>query len=115
MFDPSKITADKIGATRSGWGALAYNSKTRGFGEAWGYGNANQAKRRAMTECGGEAEGCEPAAWYHRRCGAIIAAENGRWAPGLGNTVEAAVRDGMADCARNGGVSCELIRVNCTR
>ena len=114
-FDPSKITLDKVGVIRSGWGALAYNPTTRNYGESWGYNSANQAQRRALAECGGESNGCQSAVWYRGKCGAIMAAPSGRWASGIGDSIALAVRDAYNDCTRSGVTSCELIRVNCTR
>jgi len=114
-FDPTKISIDKVGPTRSGWGALYYSKKTRTWGESWGYGNQAQAKRRAFTECGGEQEECGFAASYRRSCGAIARASSGAWAGGIGDTVEEAARDAFNDCTRNGGNDCEIIRVNCAR
>lgn len=115
VFDPSKITLDKIGETRSGWGALYFNPRTNGWGEAGGFRSESQAKRRALAECGGESEGCKYAASYHRRCGAIARASQS-WAGGVGRNVEEAARDAYNDCTlRYRGNDCEILRVSCTR
>lgn len=115
VFDPKKITIDKIGEMRSGWNAIAYNPKTKGLGESWGFSSQNQAIRRAVAECGGEEAGCKFAASFLRKCGAVAADPGGVWAGGTGDNIEGAVLDAFKDCVKNGGNNCELIRVNCSR
>lgn len=109
---PTRIV---VGGGGTGHGAIAYDPKTKYWGEAFGFRNQNAAAQRALKECSGGAPNCVVGVSFYRSCGAISAAGNGAWGPGMGPTPQLAILDSMVACKRNNGDNCELQRVACTR
>ena len=109
-----EVTDDLMGPVRRGFGALAYNPKEQRWGEAYGYRSSAQAKRSALSACGGSKKGCKIAIWYNKYCGAVAGAPNGAWSGGKGRTAKAAAQDAVNRCAKV-SADCKLLRVNCSR
>lgn len=101
---------------RSLWGALAIDANQ---GQRWGwaidYATVQEAKQRALSECGGN---CRVVMTFRDQCGAYAADEK------RGSTIYGWGKDGTSTAARNralnecrnrGGKSC-IVRVwGCTR
>lgn len=115
---PAPISPEPIevgGEGASGFGAIAFSPSKQYWGESYGFRSAQSAGQRALRECLSGAEGCLVGVSFYRQCGAISAAGNGAWGPGLGPTPQLAILDSMVACERNNGPDCKLQRVTCTR
>ena len=109
-----EVTDDLMGPVQRGFGALAYNPKEKRWGEASGYRTSAQAKRSALSACGGSDKGCKIAIWYNKYCGAVAGASDGSWSGGKGQSAKAAAQDAINRCAKF-SADCKLLRVNCSR
>jgi hypothetical protein len=101
------------GENKSGFGAIAYSSSTRNWGESFGYSSRNASERRAIKKCG--QSDCQLVASFYRQCGAVVDDENGVFGSGLGPAPQLALHDAFAACEARNGKNCEIERVTCAR
>jgi hypothetical protein len=100
-------------AAAGAYGALA-TSPDADFGYAYNYDDAEEARRRALTECAKHSSKCAVKGTFEDTCVSVAKANNGAmgWAWGHGKGED----DRMAidECRKNRGRSCELSARFCT-
>lgn len=100
-------------ATAGAYGALA-TSPEADFGYSYNFDYAQEARQRAMTECGKHSSDCQVKGTFQNTCVSIAKANNGAmgWAWGHGKRDDD--RMAMQECRNNKGRNCELSTRFCT-
>ena len=95
------------------YGALA-TSPEADFGYAYNYDYAEEARRRALSECAKHSSECKVKGTFQDTCVSIAKAGNGAmgWAWGHGKRDDD--RMAMEECTNNKGRDCELSARFCT-
>jgi serine/threonine-protein kinase len=95
------------------YGALA-TSPNADFGYSYNYDYAEEARRRAMSECGKHSSDCSVKGTFTDTCVSVAKASNGAmgWAWGRGKRDDD--RIAMNECRNNRGRDCELSTRFCT-
>jgi serine/threonine-protein kinase len=95
------------------YGALA-TSPDADFGYAYNYDYAEEARRRALSECAKHSSACVVKGTFENTCVSIAKASNGAmgWAWGHGKSDDD--RMAMDECRNNKGRGCELSARFCT-
>ena len=95
------------------YGALA-TSPDADFGYSYNYDYAEEARRRALSECAKHSSSCQVKGTFQNTCVSVAKASNGAmgWAWGHGRREDD--RQAMDECRKNRGRNCELSTRFCT-
>lgn len=96
------------------YGAFAHSAESDVYGYAFGYETQEGAERRALSECGEDADDCEIVLWFWNTCGALAQDEAGTYGTAWGDGAGAARAAALADCEANGGTDCAIVETVCT-
>ncbi len=114
-FNAPPMTQDAQAANTL-WGALAIDSNQ---GPSWGwainYATVQQARQRALSECG---EGCYVVMVFNDECGAFAADQTPNstiYGWGKDDNGVAAQNRALNECRRRGGESCQVRAWGCTQ
>lgn len=107
------LTGGAKTAAAGPYGALA-TSPDADFGYSYNFDYAEEARRRALSECRKHSSECVVKGTFQNTCVSVAKANNGAmgWAWGHGKREDD--RLAMAECRNNKGRSCELSTRFCT-
>lgn len=98
------------------YGAIAYGKKSQAYGFSYQWDSEAKAESEALKNCAKNGPDCEIMVWFERRCGAVAARSDGKYAYwGLGDGEGAAREEAMRQCTKDGGQGCEVKVSQCSR
>ena len=95
------------------YGALAYDAENGDYGWSADFDNQTDAEQKALAGCASSSS-CKIVYDFWNSCAALAAAGDGSYSIQGGDNQDAAQRSALADCARNGGLGCEIKVWGCT-
>lgn len=93
------------------FGAIAYSSSSRQFGNATNYSTREAAEARARNEC--KSPDCRVQVWFRDACGALAGARNGQVGRAWANSEVEAQNKALEECGRK-GFDCAVIASECS-
>src|SRR5260221_12532065 len=92
------------GSTRAAkFGAFAYSSSARAYGNAYDYPSRATAEAAALKSCQQIAAGCEVVLWFYNNCGSLATTADGTYGTGYGAAKYLAEGYAIQVCRQQGG------------
>jgi hypothetical protein len=99
---------------RRQWGAIAYSTKDKGAGWAYGFNDLSAAKAEAMQRCSKQGSACKLWAYFENECGAL-AADGSIVTWGTANQRQDAQQRALLECRKAGGKNCAIEAWVCSK